>query len=158
MWCGPPYLANVSATPLDPPPHTATHYRTPGTPLAHPCHTPVIAPPPHLSRSANPVSQPDLFRKAKSAVKAVIRSAATAQSLEAFVVPTLPPPLLKHLLRKLEVLLAKSPKGRQSFVTSGALQRLQAHAPPGELDPVCEELREAINSLFPEDVVKYYSN
>lgn len=40
-----------------------------------------------------------------------------------------PPPL------QLEPLLAKAPKGRQSFVTSGALQRLQALAPPGELGP-----------------------
>jgi len=110
-----------------------------------------------LYKRADPARQPELFRKAKAAVKAVLRSAATAPSLEAFVDASLPPPLLKHLLRRLEVLLARSPKGRQSFVTSGALQRLQQLAPPGELEPRAEEVRAAINSLFPEDVVKYYS-
>jgi hypothetical protein len=55
---------------------------------------------------------------------------------------------------QLEVLLAKSPKGRQSFVTSGALLRLlslKKGLPHKAIEPA-----NSIFSLFPEDVIKYY--
>ena len=62
--------------------------------------------------------------------------------------------MLKHVLRRLEPLLAKDAKSRQAFVTSGALMRLQ-----GVEGALCHKgLRHmaAINALFPADVVTYY--
>ncbi len=56
---------------------------------------------------------------------------------------------------QLEVLLAKSPKGRQSFITSGALMRLLS-LPKKALQPKATEPAANIFSLFPEDVIKYY--
>eukprot|EP00967_Tisochrysis_lutea_P110551 scaffold173049_cov20-Tisochrysis_lutea.AAC.3 len=62
-------------------------------------------------------------------------------------------------LLELEPLLAKSPKDRQSFVTSGALHRLQTiMAVRGLLKEPSVSHALSISSLFPEDVVKYYAD
>lgn len=61
-----------------------------------------------------------------------------------------------HTYTQLEPLLAKSPKERQSFVTSGALHRLQRLLPT-LTDPALTHAH-GINSLFPEDVVAYYTH
>ena len=47
-----------------------------------------------------------------------------------------------------------APKARQQFVTSGALARLQATLPG--LDPKGRAHAEAMQALFPPDVVAYY--
>ncbi|KAF5832981.1 flagellar associated protein [Dunaliella salina] len=105
-----------------------------------------------------PKKKTELRSKRKSSIKTLIRCAPNAQSLEPFVDKAIPPPLLKHFLRRLEPLLAKSPKDRQSFVTSGALHRLQTiMAVPGLLKEPAVSHAFSISSLFPEDVVKYYA-
>ena len=47
-----------------------------------------------------------------------------------------------------------APKARQQFVTSGALARLQSAV--AGLDPKGKQYAEAIQALFPPDVVAYY--
>jgi hypothetical protein len=101
-----------------------------------------------------PATKPELKNKLKSAVKAIIRSCNTTAPLESFVSPGTPPELAKHLLARLVTLLQESPKARQQMVTSGALARLQK-AIPG-LDTKGRQHAEAINALFPPDVVSYY--
>lgn len=96
----------------------------------------------------------DLHLTAKAAVKAMVRSCATTGPLEPLIASSSPPPVLKHVLRRLEPLLGKDAKSRQAFVTSGALMRLQ-----GLEGMLCHKgLRHtaAINALFPADVVVYY--
>jgi hypothetical protein len=61
------------------------------------------------------------------------------------------------LCTQLEPLLAKSPKDRQSFVTSGALHRLQIIMTKHKLKEPSLSHALSISSLFPEDVVKYYA-
>lgn len=51
-------------------------------------------------------------------------------------------------------LLQDAPKARQQFVTSGALARLQVAIPT--LCPRGQQQAEAINALFPTEVVTYY--
>lgn len=101
-----------------------------------------------------PKSQTERKAKLKSAIKAAVRNCNQTGALESFVDPYGPPELSKHVLARLFPLLEKNPKSRQQLVTSGALQRLQEAM--AELDPVGAKHAEAINSLFPEDVVEYY--
>jgi hypothetical protein len=53
----------------------------------------------------------------------------------------------------LQVLVPASPKSRQSFVSSGALQRLQGLT--GREDRV-GAAAEKLNKMFPGEVVSYY--
>jgi hypothetical protein len=92
--------------------------------------------------------------KLKSAIKATIRSCTVAASLENFVDPYGSPEISKHVLARLVPLLEASPKARQSFVTCGALQRLQEAM--SSLCATGEKHGQAINALFPVDVVNYY--
>ncbi|KAG2453568.1 hypothetical protein HYH02_001787 [Chlamydomonas schloesseri] len=95
-----------------------------------------------------------IFGRCKAALKSLIRNCATTAPLEPLVMDSTPPAILKHVLRRCEPLLAKDPKARQQFVTSGGLMRLQ------ELEGrLCVKGRiylEGINKLFPADVVNYY--
>ncbi|GAX72596.1 hypothetical protein CEUSTIGMA_g52.t1 [Chlamydomonas eustigma] len=96
-----------------------------------------------------------LRSKLKSSIKATIRSCNATGPLETFVAKETPPELSKHLLARLVTLLQVGPKARQQLVTSGALARLQ-EALPG-LDPKGRQHAEAIQALFPPDVVAYYA-
>lgn len=92
--------------------------------------------------------------KLKSAIKATIRNCSSAGSLENFVDPYGAPEISKHVLARLVPLLESSPKSRQQFVTCGALQRLQEAM--ASLCPSGEKFAQAINVLFPTEVVDYY--
>lgn len=98
--------------------------------------------------------QTDLRSKTKTAIKAVIRSCNLTAPLEVLVAPTTPPEIARHLLGRLVPLLQDAPKARQQFVTSGALARLQVAIPT--LCPRGQQQAEAINALFPTEVVTYY--
>ncbi|KAG2439241.1 hypothetical protein HXX76_004602 [Chlamydomonas incerta] len=95
-----------------------------------------------------------IFGRCKAALKSLIRNCATTAPLEPLVMDSTPTAILKHVLRRCEPLLAKDPKARQQFVTSGGLMRLQELE--GRLCVKGRAYLEAINKLFPADVVNYY--
>ncbi|CAG9465020.1 unnamed protein product [Pedinophyceae sp. YPF-701] len=91
---------------------------------------------------------------AKEALKAIIRNCATPSALEPLVTPETPSRIIKHVLRVLLRLMQHSPEARQSFLTSGALQRLQQME--GDLGLASLEVMSDIHKLYPTDVVQYY--
>lgn len=95
-----------------------------------------------------------LFVRCKATIKSLIRYCNSTTPLEPLVVKGTPPAVLKHVLRRAEPLLARDAKSRQQFVTTGGLMRLQELE--SQLCAKGQGYLNAINALFPVDVVTYY--
>lgn len=99
-------------------------------------------------------SSEDLQIKSKKALKSVLQRCTDLSSL----VPLLyeaPCNILKHVVCQFSKVLPHDTKARRSFVTSGALAKLQEiKADP---DSLLQEYINIINCCFPEEIVLYYS-
>lgn len=99
-------------------------------------------------------SSPDLIQKCKCALKQVLQKTLDTSSLE-FLLDEAPPNILKYVLGQFSKILPNDPRARRSFVSSGALRKVQAiQAEPGS---TLMEYISIINCCFPEEVVLYYS-
>jgi hypothetical protein len=99
-------------------------------------------------------SSSELHALAKSALKEVTRHCTVAGPMLAMVHEKVPSEILSHVLQQGLRIMQGSVAGRREFVTTGALMTLQQLEPA--LDEKGQACVQAINNLFPQDVVSYY--
>lgn len=100
--------------------------------------------------------------KIKAAVDALLEHCIEVAPLIPFVSTAVPFDLLLKLLLRASIVMTPTPKARQLFVTSGAMLRLQEVARMREITTTEQGIRvgaavSQLNSLFPAEVVDYYS-
>uniref|UniRef100_A0A3Q3X8T3 Sperm associated antigen 6 n=1 Tax=Mola mola TaxID=94237 RepID=A0A3Q3X8T3_MOLML len=99
-------------------------------------------------------SSEDLQDKSKKALKSILQKLTYLPGLEPFL-SNAPSNILKHVLHAFSKVLPNDSQARRLFVTSGGLKKVQEmNAEPGSL---LQEHINAINSCFPEEIVRYYS-
>ncbi|XP_045921695.1 sperm-associated antigen 6 isoform X2 [Micropterus dolomieu] len=99
-------------------------------------------------------SSEDLQAKSKKALKSILQKCTYIPALEPLLYDV-PSNILKHVVCQFSKVLPHDPKARRLFVTSGGLKKVQEiQAEPGS--PLQEHIN-AINSCFPEEIVRYYS-
>ncbi|XP_022621981.1 sperm-associated antigen 6 [Seriola dumerili] len=99
-------------------------------------------------------SSEDLQLKSKTALKSVLQKCTHLPALEPLLYDA-PSNILKHVVCQFSKVLPHDSKARRLFVTSGGLKKVQEiEAEPGS--PLQEYIN-AINSCFPEEIVRYYS-
>ncbi|KAK2859371.1 hypothetical protein Q5P01_003991 [Channa striata] len=99
-------------------------------------------------------SSQDLQTKSKRALKSILQKCTYLPALEPLLNEA-PSKILKHVLCQFSKVLPHDAMARRVFVTSGALKKVQEiKAEPGS--PLQEYIN-AINSCFPEEIVRYYS-
>ncbi|KAM8730797.1 sperm-associated antigen 6 [Acanthopagrus schlegelii] len=99
-------------------------------------------------------SSEDLQAKCKKALKSILQKCTYLPGLEPLLYDA-PSNILKHVLCQFSKVLPHDSKARRLFVTSGGLKKVQEiQAEPGSL---LQEHINAINSCFPEEIVRYYS-
>eukprot|EP00899_Mesostigma_viride_P026677 jgi/Mesvir1/7194/Mv19022-RA.1 len=105
---------------------------------------------------AAPSSSEDLKTKSKRALKAIIERLTYLPALDALVQePYLEESVLKHTLAQLAKVLPNDGEGRHAFVTSGGFAKVQQlNSQPGSK---LKEHIDVINSVYPVELVKYYS-
>lgn len=96
------------------------------------------------------------IHECKATLKVLLAQCDAQELLEPLIANSTPFPVLKMVLREALKGLKIQPPLRKSFVTSGALQRLQAIALQSDLPPKLDEVIREINAQFPQDVVLYY--
>ncbi|CAG5118356.1 unnamed protein product [Candidula unifasciata] len=96
----------------------------------------------------------DLQAKSKKALKNILQKCVHLPALEPLLHDA-PPNILKYVVGQFSKVLPHDAKGRKLFVTSGGLKKIQEiKAEPGS---ALAEYINAINSCYPEEIVKYYS-
>ncbi|XP_010733461.3 sperm-associated antigen 6 [Larimichthys crocea] len=99
-------------------------------------------------------SSEDLQAKCKKALKSILQKCTYLPGLEPLLYDA-PSNILKHVVCQFSKVLPHDSKARRLFVTSGGLKKVQEiQAEPGS--PLQEHIN-AINSCFPEEIVRYYS-
>ncbi|XP_076014376.1 sperm-associated antigen 6 [Genypterus blacodes] len=99
-------------------------------------------------------SSEDLQIKSKKALKSVLQKCTYLPALQPLLYEA-PSNILKHVVGQFSKVLPHDSNARRLFVTSGGLKKLQEiDAEPGS--PLQEYIN-AINSCFPEEIVRYYS-
>ncbi|CAJ1082331.1 sperm-associated antigen 6 [Xyrichtys novacula] len=99
-------------------------------------------------------SSEDLQAKCKKALKSILQKCTYLPGLEPLLYDA-PSNILKHVVFQFSKVLPHDSKARRLFVTSGGLKKVQEiEAEPGS---VLQEHINAINSCFPEEIVRYYS-
>ncbi|XP_060920881.1 sperm-associated antigen 6 [Labrus mixtus] len=99
-------------------------------------------------------SSEDLQAKSKKALKSILQKCTYLPGLEPLLYDA-PSDILKHVVCQFSKVLPHDSKARRLFVTSGGLKKVQEiEAEPGS---VLQEHINAINSCFPEEIVRYYS-
>ncbi|KAL5503606.1 hypothetical protein EMCRGX_G010579 [Ephydatia muelleri] len=99
-------------------------------------------------------SSEDLKTKTKKALKSILSRCVHLPALEPLLHDA-PPTILKHVVGQFSKVLPHDAKARRLFVTSGGLKKIQEiTAEPGS---VLQEYIQAINSCYPEEIVRYYS-
>ncbi|KAM9331804.1 sperm-associated antigen 6-like [Pholidichthys leucotaenia] len=99
-------------------------------------------------------SSEDLQNKSKKALKIILQKCTDLPALEPLLYDA-PSNIVKHVACQFSKVLPHDSKARRLFVTSGALKKVQEiEAEPGS--PLQEYIN-AINSCFPEEIVRYYS-
>ncbi|XP_071341521.1 sperm-associated antigen 6 [Trachinotus anak] len=99
-------------------------------------------------------SSEDLQLKSKKALKSILQKCTYLPALEPLLYDA-PSNILKHVACQFSKVLPHDSKARRLFVTSGGLKKVQEiEAEPGS--PLQEYIN-AINSCFPEEIVRYYS-
>ncbi|XP_042570187.1 sperm-associated antigen 6 isoform X1 [Cyprinus carpio] len=99
-------------------------------------------------------SSEDLQVKAKKALKSILQKCTYLPALEPLLYEA-PSNILKHIICQFSKVLPHDSKARRLFVTSGGLKKVQEiKAEPGS---AIQEYINAINSCYPEEIVRYYS-
>uniref|UniRef100_A0A3B3WQS9 Sperm associated antigen 6 n=1 Tax=Poecilia mexicana TaxID=48701 RepID=A0A3B3WQS9_9TELE len=99
-------------------------------------------------------SSEDLQAKSKKALKNILQKCTHVPALEPLLYDA-PSNILKHVVCQFSKVLPHDSKARRLFVTSGGLKKVQEiDAEPGS---ALQEYINAINSCFPEEIVRYYS-
>ncbi|KAK6639762.1 Sperm-associated antigen 6 [Polyplax serrata] len=99
-------------------------------------------------------SSQDLKQKCKCTLKQVLQKTLDTSALE-LLLDEAPSNILKYVLGQFSKILPNDPRARRSFVSSGALRKIQViQAEPGS---TLMEYITIINCCFPEEVVLYYS-
>ncbi|XP_070709369.1 sperm-associated antigen 6 [Pempheris klunzingeri] len=99
-------------------------------------------------------SSEDLQAKSKKALKSILQKCTFLPALEPLLYDV-PSNILKHVVCQFSKVLPHDSKARRLFVTSGGLKKVQEiKAEPGSS---LQEHINAINSCFPEEIVRYYS-
>ncbi|KAG1953973.1 sperm-associated antigen [Pimephales promelas] len=99
-------------------------------------------------------SSEDLQAKAKKALKSILQKCTYLPALEPLLYEA-PSNILKHVICQFSKVLPHDSKARRLFVTSGGLKKVQEiKAEPGS---AIQEYINAINSCYPEEIVRYYS-
>ncbi|CAG9315411.1 unnamed protein product [Blepharisma stoltei] len=99
-------------------------------------------------------SSEDLKTKSKRALKSIVQMCTYLPALEPLL-QLAPPNILKYVINQFAKTLPHDIAARKTFVQSGGLQKVQEiDAPPGTK---LREYKEAINNLYPRDIVSYYS-
>ncbi|KAI3355197.1 hypothetical protein L3Q82_018055, partial [Scortum barcoo] len=99
-------------------------------------------------------SSEDLQAKSKKALKSILQKCTYLPALEPLLYDV-PSNILKHVVCQFSKVLPHDAKARRLFVTSGGLKKVQEiDAEPGS---ALQEHINAINSCFPEEIVRYYS-
>uniref|UniRef100_A0A3Q2NUC4 Sperm associated antigen 6 n=1 Tax=Fundulus heteroclitus TaxID=8078 RepID=A0A3Q2NUC4_FUNHE len=99
-------------------------------------------------------SSEDLQAKSKKALKSILQKCTYVPALEPLLYDA-PSNILKHVVCQFSKVLPHDSKARRLFVTSGGLKKVQEiDAEPGS---ALQEYINAINSCFPEEIVRYYS-
>jgi hypothetical protein len=112
-----------------------------------------VLPPLALAWTASAVGS-EAHAAVEAAACDILRHTSLIAPLAALVTPATPPPLLTAALARATTLLVGAADARREFLTTGALmhmQRMQA-----VLGSEGREHANAINELFPADVVRYY--
>ncbi|XP_013775029.1 sperm-associated antigen 6-like [Limulus polyphemus] len=126
------------------------------------CHTPVHSRavaetnvlPKLLELFLDPDSSCDLKEKCKRSLKMILQKCTVFPALESLL-HLAPPNILKYVMAQFSKVLPHDPEARRLFVTSGGLKKVQLiKAEPGSL---LQEHIHAVNSCFPEEIVRYYS-
>ncbi|XP_078136533.1 sperm-associated antigen 6 [Sander vitreus] len=99
-------------------------------------------------------SSEDLQAKSKKALKSILQKCTYLPGLEPLLYDV-PSNILKYVVCQFSKVLPNDSKARRLFVTSGGLKKVQEiDAEPGSS---LQEHINAINSCFPEEIVRYYS-
>ncbi|XP_030612025.1 sperm-associated antigen 6-like [Archocentrus centrarchus] len=107
-----------------------------------------------LELHMNASSSEDLQTKSKRALKNILQKCNYLPGLEPLLYDA-PSHILKHVVCQFSKVLPHDNKARRLFVTSGGLKKVQEiEAEPGS---ALQEYINAINSCFPEEIVRYYS-
>ncbi|XP_041670368.1 sperm-associated antigen 6 [Cheilinus undulatus] len=102
----------------------------------------------------NTSSTENLQAKSKKALKNILQKCTYLPGLEPLLYDA-PSNILKHVVCQFSKVLPHDSKARRLFVTSGGLKKVQEiEAEPGS---DLQEHINAINSCFPEEIVRYYS-
>lgn len=102
----------------------------------------------------HPDSSEDLRTKAKWALKNVIMNCNHLPALEPLLIDA-PDKILKYVVQQFSKVLPSDAAARRSFVQSGGLRKIQeVKADPSSR---LNEYVEAINGLYPTEIVNYYS-
>lgn len=97
----------------------------------------------------------DLRGKARKALKAIIAKLSHLPALDNLIQHPLSDSVTKDVLEQLGKVLGVNAEGRATFVRSGGLERIQRIAQqPGNRH---RELVAAVNSQYPEEIVKFHS-
>ncbi|XP_041823433.1 sperm-associated antigen 6 [Melanotaenia boesemani] len=99
-------------------------------------------------------SSENLQNKCKKALKGILQKCTYLPVLEPLLYDV-PSNILKHVVCQFSKVLPHDSKARRMFVTSGGLKKVQEiEAEPGS---ALQEYINAVNSCFPEEIVRYYS-
>ena len=129
--------------------HTAAH----GTHTANQIASAGILPP-LLALYASAPEGSERRGTAKAAIKEVMARCNMLAPALALIGVTVPPEIASHALLAAHRVLQTSVAARREFVTTGALMAMQ-QLEQG-LDAKGQGTVQAVNALFPQDVVKYY--
>eukprot|EP00771_Trimastix_marina_P004140 gnl/Trimastix_PCT/879.p2 GENE.gnl/Trimastix_PCT/879~~gnl/Trimastix_PCT/879.p2 ORF type:complete len:527 (+),score=171.67 gnl/Trimastix_PCT/879:66-1583(+) len=99
-------------------------------------------------------SSDDLVLKAKRALKAIIQKCVHLPALEPLLHQA-PPKILRYIVAQYAKVLPSDRNARKQFVALGGLQRIQELN--AEQGTKLKAAIDAVNSCYPEEVVRYYS-
>ncbi len=103
----------------------------------------------------NANAHPDLKLKAQRALKSVLEKCTHLPALEPLLLEA-PPKILKYVVHQFAKVLPSNPAAHRSFVVSGGLQKIQ-ELRADDKNSKLQEYIATINSLYPLEVVQYYS-